>query len=375
MTEKPIPTFVSDINDLSEVTDPRGETMLVFGFSQLTKPDADNDVVRIEPVERLRGGEGATKKGEPIILREAHNMALEIQRNADEQLAKDRRREFERNQDLELADAIARIRELEIELAVKESTITNLRDANERAVKIAAEVTKRLQNAITLNDAMNERLTDLLEAYEEVVEGNRTLLHRAEKAEARNALLFKEKADAITRITELEAELVRQAEDHTPLSAIETLFMAGVNQCMADEETGGKSECPYPPDSISRHWWTRGYAHQARAFRAVELETELNEAVRVCGRAEKAEREVERLQELVTEHDGVECTKHDVLVKIAVARAATLETALREYADRTNWLKMDHDAEDWMWQGEPDNPMALAQSALEPARREGGEVQ
>lgn len=40
-------------------------------------------------------------------------------------------------------DATARIRELEIELAVKEQTIADLRDANERAVKIATEAANR----------------------------------------------------------------------------------------------------------------------------------------------------------------------------------------------------------------------------------------
>jgi len=56
-------------------------------------------------------------------------------------------------------------------------------------------------------------------------------------------------------------------------------------------------------------------------------------------RAEKAEAEIERLRELITECDGIECTKHDGLVRIAVKerreaeeRAARYGRALEFYA-------------------------------------------
>lgn len=53
-------------------------------------------------------------------------------------------------------------------------------------------------------------------------------------------------------------------------------------------------------------------------------------------RAEKAEREVERLGEIVTECDGVECVKHDSLVRIAIERAGKAE---RELAEQKEWAK------------------------------------
>lgn len=45
-------------------------------------------------------------------------------------------------------------------------------------------------------------------------------------------------------------------------------------------------------------------------------------------RAEVAEKEVERLGDIVTEHDGIECTKHDVLVRGAVKEEARLRLEL-----------------------------------------------
>jgi rubrerythrin len=176
-------------------------------------------------------------------------------------------------------------------------------------------------------------------------------------------------ADA--RIRELETELALQAEDHTPPGAVDALFMAGVNQCLADEEHSSRTECPYPPDSISRHWWTRGYAHQARALRAVELEAELAEAAKsIKAHAElmaeantRADRQTKRADSYARTAQACLRDAGPVLVKER-ERVAQLEAALREYADRTNWLKMDHDGDDWMWQGEPDDPTAIAQAAL-----------
>lgn len=57
-------------------------------------------------------------------------------------------------------------------------------------------------------------------------------------------------------------------------SRIESLFMEGVNRCMRENA----DECPYPEGSLARYWETRGYAYQARAFRAVELQAQLDEA-------------------------------------------------------------------------------------------------
>lgn len=61
-------------------------------------------------------------------------------------------------------------------------------------------------------------------------------------------------------------------------------------------------------------------------------------------RAEKAEREVERLSKIVIECDGIECVKHDGLVRIAVKerqeaeeRAARYGKALEFYANTDNW--------------------------------------
>lgn len=51
--------------------------------------------------------------------------------------------------------------------------------------------------------------------------------------------------------------------------------------------------------------------------------------------------EVDELAELITEHDGVECTKHDVLVKSAVMRSQELEAQLvgaRAVADELDSL-------------------------------------
>src|SRR5262245_61774454 len=59
---------------------------------------------------------------------------------------------------------------------------------------------------------------------------------------------------------------------------IEEYFTAGANQCMQDEEDKiYQRECAYPVDSLARHWWSRGYAYQARAFRAVAMEARIRE--------------------------------------------------------------------------------------------------
>lgn len=63
---------------------------------------------------------------------------------------------------------------------------------------------------------------------------------------------------------------VAMAADMISAKAVEDLFMAGVNRCMRENS----DECPYSEGSLARHWETRGYAYQARAFRAVELKAQ-----------------------------------------------------------------------------------------------------
>lgn len=72
-----------------------------------------------------------------------------------------------------------------------------------------------------------------------------------------------------------------------------------------------------------------------------QMQIQRDEAIE---RAEKAEREVERLGKIVTECDGIECVKHDGLVRVAVKerkeaeeRAARYGRALQFYANTENW--------------------------------------
>lgn len=70
------------------------------------------------------------------------------------------------------------------------------------------------------------------------------------------------------------------------------------------------------------------------------LSEERDQAIR---RAEQLEREIERLGEIVTECDGVECIKHDVIVRSAVKRAARAEidliVAKQTIADLRDWIE------------------------------------
>jgi tRNA(Ile)-lysidine synthase TilS/MesJ len=59
-------------------------------------------------------------------------------------------------------------------------------------------------------------------------------------------------------------------------------------------------------------------------------------------RAEKAEKEIERLREIITECDGIECVKHDALVRTAVKEQARLRKALAFYGNPENW-RFTHD--------------------------------
>jgi hypothetical protein len=52
-------------------------------------------------------------------------------------------------------------------------------------------------------------------------------------------------------------------------------------------------------------------------------------------RAEKAEKEIERLREIITECDGIECVKHDVLVRTAVKEQARLRQELADLKELT----------------------------------------
>jgi hypothetical protein len=100
-------------------------------------------------------------------------------------------------------------------------------------------------------------------------------------------------------------------------TAIEPHFRAGEVQCEMDEVEGKKTDSPYLPDTAENHWWTRGYAHMARALRAVELQAKLAEA---NARAEAAEKEAATINECLLTAD---------------ARAGAAEKGLRLVAE---WL-------------------------------------
>jgi DNA gyrase/topoisomerase IV subunit A len=68
----------------------------------------------------------------------------------------------------------------------------------------------------------------------------------------------------------------------------------------------------------------------------------VQERVSLKKRAEKAEAESARLRELITEHDGIECAKHDVLVRAAIKEETRLRTALAFYGNPENW-RFTHD--------------------------------
>jgi uncharacterized protein YydD (DUF2326 family) len=56
----------------------------------------------------------------------------------------------------------------------------------------------------------------------------------------------------------------------------------------------------------------------------------------------RLKKEIERLRELITECDGIECAKHDVLVRTAVKEETRLRNALAFYANPENW-RFTHD--------------------------------
>ncbi len=70
---------------------------------------------------------------------------------------------------------------------------------------------------------------------------------------------------------------------------------------------------------------------RAALIETIEDATEGAEAA--IQRAEAAEKEVERLGEIVTECDGVECTKHDVLLRVAIQLRKQAEAQLAEAND------------------------------------------
>ena len=54
---------------------------------------------------------------------------------------------------------------------------------------------------------------------------------------------------------------------------IDTIFQEGMQQFEIDESGGVGVDCPYSKRrQLERHWWTRGYAYQARLFRAIKAE-------------------------------------------------------------------------------------------------------
>lgn len=50
-------------------------------------------------------------------------------------------------------------------------------------------------------------------------------------------------------------------------------FEEGGFQAQIDDANHSKSECPFEVGTLRRKWWTRGYAYNARLFRAIEAES------------------------------------------------------------------------------------------------------
>lgn len=162
---------------------------------------------------------------------------------------------------------------------------------------------------------------------------------RAEMADARNALLFKEKADAITRIVELEArrdaaeldiEAVR-ADAAAQLTTMDTIFLAGERQADFNwDKEEPLSVCPYDEDTQERHWWTRGYSYKWRALRALKAEAN---AARLEARLAEAEANYyAACDEIVKLEEKIHAGKLIYEVAAEMRKEAEAEAArLREY--------------------------------------------
>lgn len=61
--------------------------------------------------------------------------------------------------------------------------------------------------------------------------------------------------------------------------SIDRAFNEGMSAFGSDEKNDGamsQTACPYSKrKALENHWWTRGYAYQARLFRALKAEAKL----------------------------------------------------------------------------------------------------
>lgn len=83
-------------------------------------------------------------------------------------------------------------------------------------------------------------------------------------------------SELLTLVAQLDAReaALRTLPDGTIQSwidRIESVFQEGVRAA----ELGKDRRSPYPLESLSDHWWTRGYAYMARMLRVSELESRL----------------------------------------------------------------------------------------------------
>lgn len=129
---------------------------------------------------------------------------------------------------------------------------------------------------------------------------------------------------------------------------IEAVFSDGCATAVNDEHTGRKNDCPYADGTLARHWWTRGYAHYCRTFRALKAEellkvetaraTDLEARHMVAwSRAEEAERSLYTLKQGYTMKagtEGVELLLAEAKLMKATSAARRLITRLTSDA----WL-------------------------------------
>lgn len=57
-------------------------------------------------------------------------------------------------------------------------------------------------------------------------------------------------------------------------AVLDDIFLNGSSAAVVDDSEGTATRCPYPEDSVERHWWTRGYSYRYRILRALKAEIE-----------------------------------------------------------------------------------------------------
>ena len=178
-----------------------------------------------------------------------------------------------------------------------------------------------------------EQICDPVQAVRRLAQEFAGMKRRAQMADARNALLFKEKADAIERIEQLEAQ-IRDAGDYAEKLQIECSELeAQLNTEMAEHTR-----------EVLRHGITKHRAEKAeklaKAIRRIHGEA----MVRVCGRAEKAEADAARLkEELQCEREyaaGLESNYDE-----EAGEVKRLLNALKVYANKSMWVRYERDGE------------------------------